>query len=320
VVQIGQDWEQNNIYYSDFRDVEALPGGGFIVTSFGSDHVMRVDERLYLEQAYGYSSSDPTAFYFPSDIVVGEELVTVHDRRNYRVVQFNKQGEIVREIRRQASEGNNSLWLKYCFDLEVALSGEIFVLCSNNGFTSVRIGLDGEITELDGLRGTGMSLAEDGRIFVTNQWLGTLSVYNSDGEKLSDLAQNLGRPTGLVLLGDRLFVLDVQQSAVLIVGTDGQRLGRFDALPSEYGQLSQPEKIAYDSLRELFYVTDAGNDRVVIYNSSGEFQAVFGQRGFETGEFRAPDGISVDTSGVVFIVDSDNSRIQILPSLSPEDQ
>ena len=54
-----------------------------------------------------------------------------------------------------------------------------------------------------------------------------------------------------------------------------------------------------------------GNNRVMKYNSDGEFLMSWGQTGYAPGEFRALHAIDIDPRGRVFVGDRSNSRIQI---------
>ena len=38
---------------------------------------------------------------------------------------------------------------------------------------------------------------------------------------------------------------------------------------------------------------------------------LFGHRGSESGEFDHPRGVAVDSSGVVYVCDRDNNRVQV---------
>ena len=59
------------------------------------------------------------------------------------------------------------------------------------------------------------------------------------------------------------------------------------------------------------YITDSRNDRVLIYDTNGTQLYAFGTRGSGEGEFNRPTGITVDTSGNVYVCDSVNNRIVV---------
>ncbi|MCX7698313.1 MAG: 6-bladed beta-propeller, partial [Candidatus Goldbacteria bacterium] len=58
------------------------------------------------------------------------------------------------------------------------------------------------------------------------------------------------------------------------------------------------------------YVTDAQNNRVQKFTKEGKFVTVWGETGEQEGQFNNPAGIAVNSKGEVFVVDSNNYRIQ----------
>jgi DNA-binding beta-propeller fold protein YncE len=74
------------------------------------------------------------------------------------------------------------------------------------------------------------------------------------------------------------------------------------------GQLERPIGIAVGPSGDV-YVTDA-QQRVVRFNSAGEFLEQWGGEGDGRGEFRNPVGVAVGRDGAVFISDYEQDRIQ----------
>lgn len=71
--------------------------------------------------------------------------------------------------------------------------------------------------------------------------------------------------------------------------------------------------VAVDALRGFLYVPDGARSRVLVYNISGAtptYLYSFGTEGTGPGQFRFPKGIDVDADGGVFVVDSQNHRVQ----------
>jgi DNA-binding beta-propeller fold protein YncE len=69
------------------------------------------------------------------------------------------------------------------------------------------------------------------------------------------------------------------------------------------------------------YVSDSGNSRIQKFDKNGNFVTKWGSQGNGPGQFRASDGIAIDSStGKVYVVDSENHRIQVFaPSSSTSD-
>ena len=54
-----------------------------------------------------------------------------------------------------------------------------------------------------------------------------------------------------------------------------------------------------------------GNNRIVKFDSAGEFIKTWGSTGAEAGEFRDPHALAMDSTGRLFVGDRGNSRLQI---------
>lgn len=63
------------------------------------------------------------------------------------------------------------------------------------------------------------------------------------------------------------------------------------------------------------YVTDSRNNRVLKYDSDGNFLLSWGTTGSDTGQFLTPLGIDMDFEDNIFVVDSGNCRVQVFDTL-----
>lgn len=74
--------------------------------------------------------------------------------------------------------------------------------------------------------------------------------------------------------------------------------------------LADPFAVAVDPRNGNVLVTDARNQRVVVYEPDGEFLYEFGSTGSGAGEFARPTGIAVDPEGFLYVADFLRDRIQ----------
>jgi len=63
--------------------------------------------------------------------------------------------------------------------------------------------------------------------------------------------------------------------------------------------------------RSRVYVTDTGKQRVVVFDSQGNYLTQFGSRGMGIGQLDEPVGIAVDAAGKVYVADTWNNRVQV---------
>jgi beta-lactam-binding protein with PASTA domain len=81
-----------------------------------------------------------------------------------------------------------------------------------------------------------------------------------------------------------------------------------------------PAAIAVDPVNENVVVVDYGGDRVLIYNSAGQFQSVFGSRGNAAGQFSFAafetwPGVAIDSATEnILVTDPGNARVEIFNS------
>ena len=90
---------------------------------------------------------------------------------------------------------------------------------------------------------------------------------------------------------------------------------RFGTKGNSEGELSYPSSVSIDS-NDLLHVAERENHCVSIFTGQGKFIRSFGTigtraKGERPGEFNQPHGIVVDASGLVYVSDRLNNRVQI---------
>lgn len=116
-----------------------------------------------------------------------------------------------------------------------------------------------------------------------------------------------------------------------LVSARKKEVGGMEFLFAVYGpgrgvapRFSMPMSVATDKNNRI-YVTDAGNNRVVVFDRNGSFLFQFGTKGiakpvtgkadWEPGKFSFPYGIDVeDETGKIYVADMVNRRIQVFDS------
>jgi len=80
-------------------------------------------------------------------------------------------------------------------------------------------------------------------------------------------------------------------------------------------ELNSPRGLAVDEKNKFLYIVDSSNNRVIKTNLSQnpdnpQFLGYIGSEGSGNGEFSFPQGIDVDSEGNIYVVDTNNHRIQ----------
>jgi DNA-binding beta-propeller fold protein YncE len=158
-----------------------------------------------------------------------------------------------------------------------------------------------------------VSIAVDsqGRVYVSDQDAGVISVFDPDGHALATLAVEWMRPEGVALDGaGNIWVADVL-GRVLQFAPDGALLATWDAVGSGVGALSTPMGIAVDAQGRVF-VSDQSN-RVLVFAPDGTFLGAWGQ-------FNDPVTLVLDGVGHIYVVEHYGNRVQkfrLLPPFGP---
>ena len=93
--------------------------------------------------------------------------------------------------------------------------------------------------------------------------------------------------------------------------SDGNFLTKWGSKGKGNGEFDAPAGIAVDNLDHNIYLTDGGNNRIQKFDSDGNFLTKWGSEGSGEGQFSFPSGVAVADSGIVYIADQYNHRIQL---------
>ena len=153
---------------------------------------------------------------------------------------------------------------------------------------------------------TGIALGLSGEIYVADAELGYVTRLNQQGVSLGIVGQGmLTRPIGLAFdaASKQLYVADVHAHDIKVFGSEGQLLRTLGKRGVGSGEFNFPTYITL-AQGEL-YVADTMNARVqVLDTSTGEARRVIGERGLNVGNLVRPKGVTVDTDGNVYIIES----------------
>lgn len=132
---------------------------------------------------------------------------------------------------------------------------------------------------------------------------------------------------GIALDGQgNIYLTELDDDLIYEYTTSGKVVRQWGGIGSGPGQLTSPEKLAFDPQGNL-YVTEfgspsfdgsmGGNDRIQKFSSTGAPLAQWGTLGSEPGQFNGPVGIAINQQGEIYVADVGNHRIQ---KLSPSGQ
>lgn len=146
--------------------------------------------------------------------------------------------------------------------------------------------------------------------YVADTGRSAVVAFDGKGREAFEITNEISRPAGLALLGDRLLVVDSARHRVAVFGLDGKFISSFGQRGREAGDFNFPTHLAVDG-RQQIYVTDSLNYRVQVFTADGRFVRQLGSIGDGPGRFSRPKGVAVDPSGHVYVVDAVFGNVQI---------
>ena len=110
-----------------------------------------------------------------------------------------------------------------------------------------------------------------------------------------------------------IFVADGTNNRIEKFTSEGRHMLTFGSHGQKNGCLSFPEGLTVLG-EDRLYVADSGNNRIQIFSQKkGTFQATFGKKGSNAGQFSAPRDLAIDVkNNRLFVSDTGNFRIQAL--------
>ncbi len=166
----------------------------------------------------------------------------------------------------------------------------------------------------------GLALDSQENVYVTDEWLNRVSVFDKDGNFLRDwgVAGNgdgaFNSPSGIAIDSqDVLYIVDGRNHRVQKFTKDGEFLATWSSFGSAPGQFNAPWGLTIDQQGHV-YVADHKNHRVQKFTPDGEFISQFGSYGTGKRHLHRPSGVAVDPDGDVYVCDWANHRVQVFGS------
>ena len=166
----------------------------------------------------------------------------------------------------------------------------------------------------------GLALDRQGNVYVTDEWLNRVSIFDKDGNFLSHWGRSgagdgeFNRPSGIVAdQNDDLYVVDSLSHRVQKFTKEGSYLGQWGSRGGGEGEFNSPWGITIDR-QGYVYVADHKNNRVQKFTPEGEFVAEIGSYGTGKGQLNRPTDVAVDSDGDVYVCDWANNRVQAYAS------
>lgn len=175
-----------------------------------------------------------------------------------------------------------------------------------------------------------------GYIYVNDRERNDVQKFTPDGKfisKFGEKGEELGQfqnPYSMIIdSNDYLYIIDRGNDRVQKMYTNGTPIKSWNSIQGdsvtknqdnedengdanndqETDQFSSPEDMTIDK-NGNFYLTDTGNNRILLFDKNFNFISKFGKEGTGPGEFNHPHGIAVDSEGNIYVNELESARIQ----------
>ncbi len=159
----------------------------------------------------------------------------------------------------------------------------------------------------------GITSGADGWILVADAQLGIVARLDARGNPGRAIGRGvLKRPTGLAYdaVRKRIFVADTYAHDIKVFDDDGRLLKVIGSHGEGNGEFNFPTFLAF--ARGELYVTDTMNSRVQVFADGGDrWRLSFGRRGLYVGNMVRPKGVTVDSDGNIYVVESYHDHLLV---------
>ncbi|MDX6635885.1 MAG: hypothetical protein QOF06_2088 [Solirubrobacterales bacterium] len=255
--------------------------------------------------SFGLGSPSHTALKNPTDTAIDAAgNVWVVDSGNDRIVQYNEEGEFIREAGGKGSTGGN---LSSPSAIAIDSAGSIDVTDTANNRVA-RFNSSGAFISVIGSNVNKTKVEAGGTTLEKNLCTaasGNVCQAGTAGSGEGEISEPIGiTTTG----GQNFFVVERATNRVEKLSPQAEVLAKFGSLGSENGQLKEPTAIGFQGY--LLWVADTGNNRMEAFTTSYVYSRKFGTPGSGGGQLSKPAGVETDPSGNVWVSDQGNNRVQ----------
>ncbi|MCE2507600.1 MAG: fibronectin type III domain-containing protein, partial [Nitrosopumilaceae archaeon] len=264
------------------------------------------------EFKFGSSGSGNDNLNNPTDVILDNNGKTIYvvDSNNNRINVFDDDGDY------------NFKYGTFC-DITTIQD------CNDNA--------DGADDDGDGQFNGPISITRDsfGKYYVADSDNDRVQIFNDYGEFQTKFGSSdsgnddyLGTTKGVAVQDSTrdIFVSNIDNDSISVFDSTGDFLFDFDLFDGN-DDFKNPTNMVIDNSEEMLYVSDSGNDRIIVFElvdgttcPNGTVESVdgvcfvkkFGSAGSGDGKFDDPTGLAFDsTNNLLYIADTDNNRIQV---------
>jgi tripartite motif-containing protein 71 len=305
--------------FKEPRGVAVDSKGDVWVTDTGNDRVEEFNETGEYVGQFGTKGAGNGQFTEPKGVSVspkGDLWVT--DSGDKRIEELTEKGEYVRQF----STGSNPV------GVAADAGGKVWSDSENETGAIEEHGETGSLIQSFGVRGEGNGdVLEPRRLTVVNGYVwvadagnNRIEVFNEKGAYVTKFGtkgtggEQMEYPVGVAVdeRGNVWVVDDNDRVDSWSIGSPWPPTvsSSFGSSGSGSGQFSGPTGIATNPINSNVVVSDEKNNRIEVFNETGEVVQKFGSEGTGHGKLKEPRGLATDSKGNVWVADTGNDRVE----------
>lgn len=255
----------------------------------------------------------------PFDVTVDQVgNIVVADTGNDRVQIFDPNGTWLRTV---GSSGNGDAQLLRPRSAYVNSSGFVFVTDTYHNRIQIYDSNSNHVAHIGRLGADPDEFGNPSKITMVlgNLWIidsanDRIQLIDTSGQYISEFRIrpslmepyfSIFNPSGNLLVSD-----GHNHKIITFDYSTGEVLSEFGSLGSLPGEFRGPRGILIDSAGDIF-VADNYNNRLVRFDSNGNFISNYGSSGTANGQFAQPRGLVLDSTGRILVADTQNNRVQV---------
>jgi len=262
------------------RGVAVASDGNIYVVDSGNSRVQVFNPHGEFVRAWGSAGSAPGQFTEPWGIAVAENGdVYVADTWNHRIQRFDALG------------GFKAMW-GYFVDVQ----GE--AEAHTGGFWGPR----------------DLAFGRDGNLYITDTGNKRIQVFTPEGQPVGvfgsegDGPGQFREPVGIAIDSEgTIYVADTWNQRIQVFGPDFEYLREWKVDAWQGESLVNKPYLATDGQR--VFASDPEGYRILVFDKDGHPVLTFGRYGSDASGMDLPTGVAVDTSGRLWVTDTQNHRL-----------
>jgi len=268
--------------------------------------------------------------------------VFIADGSNYRVLKCTPAGVCTHFVGTVGEPGSDNSHFNYIPEVTVDSSGKVYVadpwnmriqVFSSAGVYDRSIGVPGVPYVVDAVHYNqpwGVATASNGGLYIyenrgtrlikvnpdsSQAWVvGKAEIFGSGNDVFGYNSDNGDSGNPVETQDGEVFMPDYANNRIQIFDADsGAYLATFGNQGQGNSQFNGPDDVTINPTNQDILVADDINHRIQIYDSDWFYKTTIGETGVsgsDNGHFNRPKSVAVDTSGNVFVADSQNYRVQ----------